>query len=286
MSRGERHGPWLIVLLAVAVVLAVGLAGYAVTSPNNSTPDGTKPIYTPRPTDTAVPAPAIKTTVADAMKRLEDQPQRPWRLGVLGDSTGVNAIDGWVELLIVWASKKYDRPVRVSWWSVDRNQRITWTQNDSGKNAPIIVWSGSAGGKDFAYSKSRLNDLILPREQKKIDLLFINHGHNLSRSTDYYYEGKPFIAGLMEKWPNTAIMLMAQNPERIGTPHAPIGEKVIGQVKNFAEWSGLPYVDIHQLFVDESRGNTDSLLDKTDFHPNKRGYVLWFEAVRDTLLAS
>lgn len=285
---------WQIVAVSVLALVVLVLVFLAVTRDVEPPSRGTDPVAadvdtTPSGDDTASAetlAPSISTTVAQAMKRLQDEPSRPWRMSVIGDSTGVNADNGWVKLLVDWAAKEYDRPVQVHWWSVEKDKHIEWVVNRGGKNAPIILWNASAGGKDFSYSQTRLDDLIPPAERKRIDLLFINHGHNLEAGSDYFYAGRPFVTGLMTSLPSTAIFLIAQNPERVGTDHEKVGTDAVDQVKSFAAWSRLPFVDMFDLFMKKSGGNADTLLDDTDYHPNARGYIIWFRAVRDALLSS
>ncbi|WP_164739615.1 SGNH/GDSL hydrolase family protein [Microbacterium oleivorans] len=241
--------------------------------------------YTPKPipAETAKPIPD-RIGIADVMPRLEDE-DRPFNVVVLGDSTGVSE-NGWHVNLAVWMGETYDRPAIIHPWdgrpSVDAYQDTTWGMTQ-GVNAPIDMWNASVGSTKSDHPMTRL-DRMIPVDGQDVDLIFVNYGHNHTTG-NILTEGSALVKTLVERYPDAAVVLMLQNPERAGSPHASMQMAINSYWQRYAEGQGFDHIDVWSAFKAEP--DLDALLDPVgDLHPNKAGYKLWSDTVIDALTSS
>jgi hypothetical protein len=209
-----------------------------------------------------------------ALARLT-QEQRPWVVVVAGDSTG-NGVDEWIYGTFEQLAARYRRPLLVHNWDEELNRYVSITRLGSGRTrAPLVVWNGSAPGKDPEYSLDHIA-AIAPEQP---DLFLVNHGHNIDYPAQAVSEVAGLIADEMTRWPSRPAMAVAlQNPRTALIPeaHAAVVQR-IGQ-----EWSGS-----HVLTIDAFhafRGRLPSLLRPDGVHPNPRGSRIWTKVAIEALL--
>lgn len=216
--------------------------------------------------DAAPSTPAVE----DAMALLEDR-DRPWVITVIGDSTG-NEPDEWALLVVNEIAKRYDRPVTVHRWDIETNIYADDLTVGSGANAPIILWNGSASGKDGLYSASYFRTLA----PEKPDLAIINHGHNMRTAAAAIQQVKSLEQMLGETWDEApAVAVTVQNP-RTDAGKTKMKDLSAG-IKD--EWKGstVKILDVQSAF--EASGNVPELLTEDGYHPNDAGHLLWAESV-------
>jgi len=206
--------------------------------------------------------------VSAAMAKLE-KPQRPFTIGVIGDSTGA-AAGSWVVQVGQWVSATYDRPVTLHPWFLGKpGYGPTWAISD-GPNAPVTIWNASASGQGVAYSRQHLQRM-LPANSRP-DLLFINHGHNLTSPP--LVELAPFVRDVARGHSDAATVLMTQNRQTAET-----SEKHAERMEGLRAWAtkfGYPLIDVWDAF---NKADLRSLVDGTGVHPTVEGYRLWGDVV-------
>lgn len=266
----------IIVLVAIMAVMLVVLAMQHVSSARVSA----NAVAGPIPTFSSAPI-ASKKQPADALTLLE-QNDRPFTISVIGDSTGA-IDDNWVGQTAQWMSDKYDRPVELHQWSVrvEPNAYQPVQTIGAGANAPIVIWNGSAEGKDITYSLTNWDKLV-PVDGAAFDLAFINHGHNvgagkLVTAGDYLLKK---IAGTMS---TAAVIGIGQNPqEDEGGTLGPAQETNVRAWMSSAKRQGYAVVDVLDVFLDQ---DDYSKLLLGAVHPNRDGFTLWAQAVEKVLSA-
>lgn len=217
-----------------------------------------------------------------ALNRLGDPAER-FTILILGDSTGISE-KGWQRLITAWLGETTDRDVVYHQWFTNEEPNdyyapFTQVDGDSSK-APIEVWNTSAGGQSFAYQIENADRQLA--EVQDVDLIIVNHGHNISPASSYYSEGVPFLTELLDRWPDSSMILTKQNPEKPGTGRNSIlRNSVFGYIDAFAASRDIPTLDVYSAF--EATGEPLKLIDSTLFHPKPKGYALWFEELRDML---
>jgi len=209
------------------------------------------------------------------MELLKD-PQRVWTLGVLGDSTG-NGTDEWVYLTAEAMSVKYHRPVTIHNWNIDNNTYADATVVGEGAGKPIVIWNGSASGKNMEYSYQH-RAVMIPEQP---DLVIVNHGHNLGTAQEARvgsYKLVDWVTNAWEKSPAVAVTLQNPRTDKVADKHAAVVQSLRDQ------WTGAPValIDAWKAFKDATP-NTASLLRDDSFHPNPAGEVVWAEAVKRAL---
>lgn len=223
------------------------------------------------------PAPD-RPQIAQAMAKLAD-PSRPFTVAIISDSTGA-AQASWVPQLASWMGQTYDRPVTMHSWAVETTPNgygQPWPLVKQGHNAPITVWNGSAGGKDVAYSKQHLGEMIpIPADQ--VDLLIFSHGHNegAGKLAD---DAASFLIPATTTYRNAVIVVVLQNPERpdIGQ-HAIAHDQNVAELGAWAKAQGFPIIDEHTAF-EQMPGWQKEYADPSGFHPSVRGYQNWGQTV-------
>lgn len=223
-----------------------------------------------RPSDAARTIPAV----GDAMALLEED-ERPWVITVIGDSTG-NEPDEWVFVVVNELAKRYDRPVTVHRWDIKTNTYTDESTVSSGANAPIILWNGSASGKDGLYSASHFPTMA----PEKPDLAIINHGHNMRTAAAALQQIRDLKQRLVDAWDQApALAVTIQNP-RTDAGKAKMKD-LSARIKDEWEGSSVQILDVQSAF--ESSGNISKLLTKDGYHPSDAGHLLWAESVLETI---
>lgn len=273
----------IFVGLAAAVLVGVGVV-YAVTNdpePTSSAGPRWRPSETPAVDRDDTPITKVK--LASAMKKLQD-PERRFTVALIGDSTGVDTA-GWQMKVMDWLSVESGRPWEMRQWHQDEAYGPPGYFPDpwkygSGTRAPITLWNASAGGKSFEYTAGYL-DKMFPKNLKSVDLLLVNHGHNVDPPHQYYYTGVPVMEKLLKRYPEAAMLVMAQNPEKGNPTNITALETVLRYVYTLGERRSAEIVDVHRAF--EKTGNPEKLIDETLFHPSPKGYELWADVVVEHL---
>lgn len=268
------------VIVALVAVMALVLVVLAFQHVNASGPAaGAEP--RPIPTFTSA-ATASEQRQPDAAMQLLAQQDRSFTISVIGDSTG--AIDGnWVGQLAWWMSDKYNRPVELHQWSVrvDPNGYQPVQAIGDGDGAPIVIWNGSAEGKNVEYSLTNWADLV-PVDPASIDLAFINHGHNVGAG-QLVTEGTKLLDKIDSTMTKASIVVIAQNPQNdTGGTLGPAQATNVRAWMNAAKGKGYAVVDVLDVFI--KQGDYSKLL-LGAVHPTPEGFALWAKAVENTLTA-
>lgn len=272
-----------LVLAAILAVVGAGLVYVVTSDPAPSTSAG--PRYRPAETPTVDrdDTPITEVSLSSALKKLEN-PERPFTVALIGDSTGVDTA-GWQMKVMDWLSIQSGRPWEMRQWHQDEAYGPPgyfpdpWKYGD-GANAPITLWNASAGGKSFEYTAEYL-DTMFPEGLKSVDLLLVNHGHNVDPPHQYYYTGVPVMEQLLKRYPEAAMLVMAQNPEKGAPANITALETVLRYVYTLGERRGAEIVDVHAAF--EKTGHPNRLIDETLFHPSPKGYQMWANLVVEHL---
>ncbi|WP_345262745.1 SGNH/GDSL hydrolase family protein [Nocardioides nanhaiensis] len=280
MTRTARS---IGLLLVLAVVLIA--AGYVSLNPpgKGGSGDGEGLGYRARPVQLA-PERADLAGVP-SMEKVFDRlaEARPFNIFIVGDSTGISE-RGWQRQLMAWLGEKTGRAVSFTQWFTTEDGGQGYYKPFElvgGGGAPINVYNASAGGKGWDYTEETLSETMDPLDGKRVDLLIVNHGHNVFPAGDYYAEGVLRVMDpLVREHPEMGVLLMKQNPEKNSNRDSAM-RSVSRQIDFYSEETGAMFVDVFAAF--EETGQPESLIDKTKFHPTPKGYVLWFETVRDAL---
>lgn len=201
-------------------------------------------------------------------------------MAVIGDSTGAIQ-DNWVRQTAQWMSTKYHRPVQLHQWSVriTPNAYLPTETIGKGADAPIVIWNGSAEGKDVEYSLDNWAKLV-PIDLKTIDLAFINHGHNVGAGM-LVSEGRKILDRMSSTMSNAALVVIGQNPQLAeGGTLGPAQTTNVRAWMSYATGQGYAVVDVLDVFL--KYGDYSKLL-VGSVHPNKQGFNLWADAVEKTL---
>lgn len=188
-------------------------------------------------------------------------------ISVLGDSTGKGTgISGagtdarWPYLFSVKLAAAYPtKTVIFHDWDVNTNaylapnitvQTGTGTGNAGGPFA-IHMWNGSAVGMTPTYSQTYMFSML---PSITPDLIFINHGHNLSvadiTATQFYYA----LARDLSNWfnANAPIVFIGQNPQMSPRTSAQINTQaqMVTRAAEVAAGEGWGFVNVMQAFLD------------------------------------
>lgn len=283
MARKRRRAlapTWQYVGLGVLAVVTAGVVGYVVLEPKAPQPVSETVVqYQASPTT----APAVRkgpAELAPTMALLSDA-SRPWTLAVAGDSTG-NAPDEWVYLLAESMSAKYDRPAMIHNWSIDSNSYVDVTTVGKGAGQPIVIWNGSASGKNLEYSYVH-RAAIMP---ERPDLFIVSHGLNIARQ-----DARPGSYKLADwafsQWPEPpALAITLQNPRTVNAVAskelADSQAAVVATLRTQWNGGGVTLIDVWKAFHDAGPDFT-ALLRDDGFHPNGQGEIVWVEAVKRAL---
>lgn len=280
-TTSARH-VWSIVAVAVVALLAVASVGLAFAAQN--APPATKAQERPRFTPTAVPKATVPARVqlADVMPRLRDT-SRPFNVVVFSDSTGAGR-ETWTALTGEWIGEKYGRTVKGSQWDihVDPNgySPIGWNLT-AGSGAPVTWWNGASSGKDAVYSLDNI-DQLAPIPGDTVDLVFVNHGHNHANN-ELVNEGSALINEATTRYPNAAIVIIMENPERQASGHREVQRNEVQRWGDWGRRNGYPVIDVYTPFAE---ADVETLIDDTLYHPTPAGYQFWADIVTAELDAA
>lgn len=282
MARGfERPPLWAVILMVVSAVALVVLVPLEMGRGERSQAEAER-LDAAAGAQASAGAPALpeRRQLADVMPLLDDS-ARPFTVAVISDSTGAQD-DSWVQVLAQWLGKTYDRPVTLHSWAVQvtPNGYLPPSAPTGGANAPIEVWNGSASGKDVAYSRDHLAEMIpVPAEQ--VDLLFFSHGHNVAPGR-LVQDTSNFLLPAVDTYRNATVVVMLQNPERPDVARRATHEANVAGLAKWAAAQGFPVIDGHAAVLALDGWETE-YADDTGLHPSARAHQAWAQAVIDAL---
>jgi len=257
--------------MAVSLVVIVG--GYFIAT------NRAAPVSSAQPS-TEAPSFAVDYPVArDVIAAARTTPDKPLTLAVIGDSTG-NEENEWVYAFARTLSPALDRPITIHNWSIDTNRYVSETLVGSGRNAPIVIWNGSAPGKDTTYSTDNFSALY----PEPTDLTIISHGLNHT-NPDLASTGVQnliYMARNAQPAP-PAIAVVLQNP-RLDDKAAQEDATVARLRDTFAPAdSGVTAIDVYSAF--RAAPDLAALIRPAPdlVHPNATGSNLWASVVTQTL---
>lgn len=277
-SGSGRMSKWVYGVLGVLAVGAVAVTAVAMQPRTPETTIAWNRDHTALPADSPEPIP-VRTQLADVMPRLRDM-SRPFNIVTLGDSTGAGR-QTWTALTGEWIGQKYGRTVKGSQWDIHSEPNgygpVGWNLSE-GEGAPVTYWNGSSAAKDAVYSLENLDELA-PLPGESVDLVFINHGHN---HADYELlpEARDLIEEATARFPNAAIVVILQNPEREASPHRETQRMGVAKLGRWAQQQGYPTIDVYTPFSEQ---DVEALIDDTLYHPTLEGYEFWAGVVEKAL---
>lgn len=256
----------------VATILATGSVVALAFANQPEPPANTAPRWTPEPEAPKVIEP--KVPLSDALSRLADK-DREYNIVVFGDSTGV-AGQGWQVLVPQWLGETYDREVTLHPWGRDTDAYEPAWGIGAGDEPGIVVWNGSAPGKDTAYAQKH-RDAIVPIPPEAVDLVFMNFGHT-ERSGAMIPNVGPFMLQSQRAYPNAAIVYLKQNPDLTGSPLVQVQDLNVAGMDSWAREQQFSSIPVWDAF--KAQPDVDALLDvPTMIHPNDAGYRVWADAM-------
>lgn len=223
------------------------------------------------------------TKLGRALSRLDDQDRR-FRVLVIGDSTSVDPA-GWQQLMMQWLAEETGRPWKVHSWNAEpappAEPGYAPPERHRGgpDSAPLVMWNASAAGRNWVYTADHIADMA-PAELRRIDLLLVNHGHNIRPAEQYADVGYPVIDRLRERFPRAGVVLFTQNPVRGDAPSN--SAEARGFVHRYRDTRRVAVFGVYRAFI--KSGRVEELVDEVNpRHPTPEGYRLWFELVRSRL---
>lgn len=272
--RDIRKSLPLVGLGALALVTA-GVVAFAVGQEPSAPPVGAASApavsFSPAPEATVQMVGAVP--VAEVVPALAD-PAQNFTLTVVGDSTGFPR-QGWVEATMRQVRAATGRTISMRTWNQEKGEYDAPRVFGSGEPT-LIVWNGSAPGRDAGYSVQNL-DALMPEPS---DLVIVNHGHNIAAPA--YAEaqlGRLFDAIRPKLATSTAVLMTTQNPET--GPGVERQKAVTDASKQTAERYGVEVLDPYAAY--EQRADMPALLMPDGVHPNEVGYRVWAELVTQKL---
>ena len=197
-------------------------------------------------------------------------------IAVVGDSTGAGTTR-WPYLFAQHLAATYpEKTVVLLAWNVGTDSYDAATTIQTGTGArTVTVYNGSASGENTAYSQSYLATML----PATCDLVFINHGHNMTgtdnsiASNKFYALGRSILA-----WHSRAasLVMIGQNPK--STADSAADDQLTRSVKaaKVAARNGWGYLNVTQLFLDQPSWET-LIADGT--HPTEAGSILWADYI-------
>ena len=231
----------------------------------------------------AEPGPgSTPATLGDALSRLEEG-DREFRILVIGDSTSADP-RGWQQRTMEWLAEETERPWTLhSWLEPDTGAEPGYAApvNHPGDDdkAPLVMWNASASGRDWEYTAEHIA-MMVPEDLEAVDLLMVNHGHNVRPASEYADLGYPIIDGLREQFPEAAVVLFTQNPVRGNAP--PNSKETRKYVHQYHATREVEEVSVYKKF--QKSGRVEELVDETQTrHPTPKGYQYWFRLLRSRI---
>lgn len=277
-SLRSRSRRWKIaaVVAGVTVTASVGAVLLTALLPSESTPV-TIAQQDPREGGTKVLA---SLPFEDAWDRIEAS-NRPFVAAVAGDSTG-NAPGEWVDLAFRQLAVSTDRPLTIHFWNPDIEEYdIVAEANSDARNAPLIVWNGSASGRTAAYSLEHI-DALFPKQP---DVMILNHGlNNVRNPATVGAEFSAFVSAVEDRWTaNVGYAVVLENP-RFDKWEAAF-QDVVANIEAWAKpLSNVLVIDVHNAYLDDE--DVSSLLFDDHLHPNSEGSSVTARTVLDAISAA
>lgn len=261
--------------VAVLAVLVLGGTGWAWVDYNDRI-DQPALAADPTPTPTIEPdLPPEPGDFADFQQLVADVEQ-PVIVSILGDSTG-NGSDEWVYGAFTRIAEEAGRPLTIHTWSQTRPRyEPPATFGDDRGGAPMVVWNGSASGRDADYSLEHLSKM----QPEQPDLVIISHGHNQTGPTQGARDVLELMDAALSPWAETpAFAVTLQNPRLV---NAEVQEDVVDRLEELvSSLPGVVTINAHAAF--EDAGNVRRLLNPDELHPNVEGQQVWAEAAYTVL---
>jgi hypothetical protein len=142
----------------------------------------------------------------------------------------------------------------------------------------ITVWNAGSSGKTWTYQLNsvRRNTILAVNP----DLVFLNHGHNLTNTSISNFTGleavsKLAIERIRQQVPSAAVVLFSQNPR---TDFPGNAEGLADVYRRIAAERGYGFIDVNLAFHLDGRPLTDLV---SVNHPNAEGFAIWVDALRD-----
>lgn len=252
--------------MAVALVLGVGMYW---ASESRTPPASTGLAYVPELPATATPA----LTFDEIKNRLHNG--TPLTIAVVGDSTG-NGPDEWV-YITAKAMAAAGRLVTVHDWSLDTNTYVTEQTFGPAGAAPVVIWNGSASGKDGGYSVDNWSTMV----PETPDLVIINHGHNEADRVTALDHAASLINLAQNYAQPAATAVTLQNPRE--DDKAGLHDEIAGALTTrYGAAESVTHVfDVAGAY--RKSGDVTPLLNNDSFHPNAQGEQTWASVVKADL---
>lgn len=192
---------------------------------------------------------------------------------LMGDSTG-NGTDEWFYLTMKWLASKYPKYTFMYklWNDASQNYDNPVIMQIGSGAGTVTVLNASKSGANMAYSadntRFELQTPIFP------NITFISYSHNEGDNVNYTIQYNNFIAKILNKYPNTLITCVTQNPQ-FAPNHYPEAHAIRNeQICDLAIAGGYGLIDAYHAFVDSGIASTlTNQIDGT--HPVESGSELW-----------
>ena len=222
---------------------------------------------------TGAPEPKAAPPVPDAVETLAASlaNDRTTTFAVVGDSTGDN-VGEWVYMIAVWIGTTYDKSVTIQTWDSVAGYYHPAQSMTEGKSGSVMIFNGSAPGRDMQYSTEYLAALL--PSSREIGSVFVSHAHNQAPK-DIKGPLTVLANAIAELHPESKLGVVLQNPDNL--PDVLQRERV-ESMRAWAERRGIPTIDVLDAFL--ATGDFSPLL-ADRLHPNEAGYEVWasvFEA--------
>lgn len=258
--RDPIFGP-LLILVVVAAAIAWALW------PQPKPSDAGSPVpttFTPQ-APTVPPPPRNAADVADELRN-----GQPVTVQVFADSTGNDRYE-WVYQWARIVGRRFHRTVQISTidpatFAYPAPETIT-----TGTGPPVTIWNASLPGYDPAREVALFGKLA---RATNVDLLFLDHGHNGVESA-LWDDLNALTEKARARWPNTAVVVIAQNPDTKGAAAIAQQRQAVADVKAWAKVAHYELADVFAAF-----GPDPAMYTLPDgIHPNEAGGRLWGQTV-------
>lgn len=143
----------------------------------------------------------------------------------------------------------------------------------SGSTPALSLYNGSRAGTTLSYQQSVMANMF--PASLNVDALFISssHNYNATSAADYLAAVTSYIRDFAATHPNTAIILVAQNPE---APPVPDANRIahldrITALKGYAQSKGYGFLDALGAFYSYGQNWAQKLVRPDGLHPNAAG---------------
>jgi lysophospholipase L1-like esterase len=212
----------------------------------------------------------VPDKLADVLPKLHTTKDE-FVLTVLGDSTGVGP-QAWVRQTVERVAEASGRYTAIHEWSPDTGAYAPPVYVGPEGPVTLIVYNGSASGKNASYAAENLPALL----PNKSDLIIINHGHNspaLLNAMEHIKRLINMIGGTANEY--SAIVVTAQNP-RLDAGAAVDAEVVAATRELPVTYPSISVLDAYAAF--EAAGDLEPMLAGDGLHPAAPGHKVWADA--------